>query len=93
MAYKTCGVRCVERAYVVLLILRNIVLNVCEIKSAIRAAQAYESPGGILASRLTLEVFCVLLLYLQTIHITVQRHFQSAKSVWIDFFFNLPGSH
>lgn len=42
---KTCAVRCVDRAYAVLFILHNTVLNDCEIKAAIRAMQAYELYG------------------------------------------------
>lgn len=35
-AYKMCTDKCVDRAYAVLFILRNTVLNDCEIKSAVR---------------------------------------------------------
>lgn len=79
MAYKNVQF-CVERAYAALFIPCNTVLINCEIKSAIRAVQAYElySPSGILASWIRQEVVLMSVLYLTHSHYC-SYHFQSIK--------------
>lgn len=90
---RTCAVGCIDGAYVVLLILRNTVLNDCEIKSAIRAVQICELYGPQWDSCFEVEFFLMLIHYQQTVPVILPTIFQSILKAFRLIFYPLDFLH